>query len=234
MFSVQCSLSINGARKKMAERSRTWVSIGYPDTTEEEGSLKQTWLTDLAGLGIQCFVSPLHDSDKYEKDVLEGSQIKHKKGDLKKPHFHFIWVFDSVKSQPQVQSIFNSLHKEGSSAPLVLQCLSLRGAVRYLCHKDNKEKFQYSEDDVLCFGGLDKTKYLVNDSEKEEDLNGKITQIFNLVAEHELSRFCDVAEFLISNHIDLFTVFRKNSFFFSQVLRDKSFKNVELSKKQIY
>lgn len=213
----------------MAERSRTWVSVGYPDTVLGEGSLKSDWMTVLSSLGVQCFVSPLHDSDKYESNVLEGNEIKHKKGDFKKAHFHFIWVFDSVKSQPQVQSIFNSLHKENTSVPLVMQCFSLRGAVRYLIHKDNKEKAQYSEDDLLCFGGLDKTRYLVNDSEKEEGLNGHITQIFNLIAEYELTCFCDVAEFLISNDLELFTVFRKNAFFFSQVLREKFFKNVKKS-----
>lgn len=192
----------------MATRSRNWASIGYPE------SLKEDWLSILTQKGVQALISPLHNKDVFEKDTGE-----HKKGEKKKDHFHFIFIFDSVKSQEQVQNLFQEINKE--KAPLVVQVLNLRGCVRYLIHKDNKEKAQYSQDDIINLGGFDLDKFLTNSQEKEDDVSNNFIKILNLFEEYQITSFSDACSVLFSLDLDLFTIFRKNAFFFTQLIKER-------------
>lgn len=113
------------------KRTRSWSTILYPD------SAKSNWKDFLIDECIPAFVSPLHD-----KDVNAD-------GEIKKAHFHIVFIFDGVKSYSQIKDICNSI---GSVEPKPVN--STRGYCRYLCHLDNPEKHQYSVNDVLSFGGL--------------------------------------------------------------------------------
>lgn len=196
-------------------RTRNWQVIGYPE------SLKVGWLDVLQSKGIQCLVSPLHDKDVFKNDCGEN-----KKGDLKKAHFHIIFIFDSVKSLSQVQALVEEIYQDGK-AVLPIAILNLRSSIRYLVHKDDKDKAQYQVEDILNIGGVDLDKYLVNDSEKETDINDKFNQIFSLINDFNLTSFTDVAACLLSVDDELFSVFRKNAFFFSQIMRDRKFLKVK-------
>lgn len=46
-----------GKGKPKDERTRNWTIIVYPDSAPEN------WRAILAGLHIQCYISPLHDKD---------------------------------------------------------------------------------------------------------------------------------------------------------------------------
>lgn len=196
-------------------RSRNWVGIAYPE------NLIDGWLEVLNSQGVQAVVSPLHDSDKYEKDVIKDGEIQHKKGELKKPHYHVVFIFDSVKSEQQVNSLFAMLHKE--KPPICIQILNLRGTIRYLVHKDDKTKAQYNECDIINIGGVDLSKYMNNEQEKDEDLTNKFVKIINLFEEYEIFTFSDACSLLFSYDEELFTVFRKNAYFFSQLIKDRYF-----------
>lgn len=193
----------------MAQRTRNWTCIGYPE------SLKIGWLDLLSEKGIQCLVSPLHDKDVYAKDSEE-----HKKGDLKKAHFHLVFIFDSVKTQQQVQELVNEISLPDCGV-LPIAVMNLRSSVRYLIHKDNPEKAQYSLSDLINIGGVDIEKYLSNDKEKEEDLNSKFVEIFNLIQSENISSFTQLTAFLLGFDLELFSVFRKNAFFFTQIMKDR-------------
>ena len=89
-----------------------------------------------------------------------------KKGDKKKPHFHLVFLFDSLKSSAQVKEITDKIKSVGQ-----LKVLSISGTIRYLTHKDCKDKYQYDEKDVLPIGGVDIAKYSKTEAERDEDLN---------------------------------------------------------------
>lgn len=78
--------------KKRAPRKDYWLFEFYPDSAPEN------WRETINGWLVDCLVSPLHDSDVNED------------GTPKKPHWHGILFFDSVKSFEQVQELVAPLN----------------------------------------------------------------------------------------------------------------------------
>lgn len=120
-------------KSKGAGRTRNFATIVYPESAPEG------WLDILAEQCVPAFVSPLHDRDKNPT------------GEDKKPHYHVLVMFDSVKTAEQACDLFSQI---GGVGYKVVQ--SLRGYARYLCHLDNEgDKTVYSVEDVKCFSGAD-------------------------------------------------------------------------------
>lgn len=113
-------------------RTRNYVTILYPD------SMSPDYLDIIQKEAVPAFLSPLHD-----KDVNPDGQPK-------KPHYHFLVMYDGVKSIEQAQEFFKKLGGVGCE-----KVSSLRGQARYLCHLDNPDKYQYPIEDVKCFSGAD-------------------------------------------------------------------------------
>lgn len=182
-------------------RSRNWTFLVYP-TSEK---LDPCWRDTLSEMGLQVAVSPLHDRDL------------NKDGTPKKPHYHCVLVFDSVKAREQVQEICKKI---GTNE----QCqrvLNLKGTMRYLCHLDDPQKAQYSREDVQCIGGLDYDKVTTTDEDENKQANGQIAKILNIMAENELYNFSVLADYLISEEPELFTTYRKYAYFFGQYFKCK-------------
>lgn len=195
-------------------RSRYWATIVYPESADS------AWLSVLQGIGIQAVVSPLHDRDVYEyTDEKKGFR----KGDLKKPHYHVVFIFDSLKSSSQVKEITDRIKSVGQ-----LKVLSISGTIRYLTHKDCKDKAQYDEKDVLPIGGVDVEKYSKSENERDEDLNKQFWGISNICAEYSLYEFSDLVDFLLCNeYYEQFKIVRTNSYFWAQYLKSKRFKQIQ-------
>ena len=140
----------------MAKRSRIFTSIVYPDSVPDD------WLIKLAESTLECYVSPLHDSDLNPT------------GEKKKPHWHVIICFDSVKSIEQARDFFEKINGVGCDI-----VLSKRGYLRYFCHLDNPEKCRYSVNDVLSFGGGDYLTLIESSADK-------------LVCMMEIEKFCEM------------------------------------------
>lgn len=113
-------------------RTRNFATVVYPESAPED------WMEKLSQEFIPAFISPLHD-----KDVNPG-------GETKKPHYHVILMFDSVKTSEQAQEVFAKIGGVGCE-----MVKSIRGYCRYLCHLDNPEKAQYKQEDVKCLCGAD-------------------------------------------------------------------------------
>lgn len=191
-------------------RSRYWATLVYPESATEG------WLSIIQSMGIQAVLSPLHDKDVYEyTDEKKGF----KKGDKKKPHFHLVFLFDSLKGSAQVKEITDKIKSVGQ-----LKVLSISGTIRYLTHKDCKDKYQYDEKDVLPIGGVDISKYSKTEAEKDDDLNVQFFSISNLCVEFMLYEFSDLVDFLLANeYYEQFKIVRTNSYFWAQYLKSKRF-----------
>lgn len=113
-------------------RTRNYATVVYPDSAPEN------WRDILTECFIPSFISPLHD-----KDINPG-------GEAKKPHYHVIIMFDSVKTRDQAKEVFDKIGGVGCEV-----IASIRGYARYLCHLDNPEKAQYNPEDVTCLCGSD-------------------------------------------------------------------------------
>lgn len=114
-------------------RTRTFATVVYPESAPDG------WMDILGELIVPVLVSPLHDRD-VEKDGMT----------LKKPHYHVLLCFDSVKTDAQAAEVFDQIGGVGCE-----HVRSIRSYARYLCHLDHPDKAQYSLDDVRQFGGVD-------------------------------------------------------------------------------
>lgn len=129
----------------MADRTRNFVSILYPESAAEQ------WLEILKEEHVDFFVSPLHSDD------LDAN------GNEKKAHYHVMLMFSGPKTIEQAQELFDRIG--------AIQCKkinSLRGQARYLCHLDDYDKVQYSIDDVYQYGTTDYLEVIALPSDKYE------------------------------------------------------------------
>lgn len=113
----------------MAERkSRAFLGVLYPDAENYDC---QDVLARLADVFTE-WAYVLHDADTDEN------------GELKKAHYHWIGKLDS----PALLSTVCGGRKLGIPENGVEYCKNWKYSVRYLIHKDDPEKFQYSPDSV--------------------------------------------------------------------------------------
>lgn len=141
-------------------RSSNWLFCVYPD------SLPDDWLDYLESTHVQTCISPIHDRDKNAT------------GDDKKPHYHVLVRFESLKSLEQVKEQYQYLN---GTIPII--CQSVRGSVRYFCHLDNPEKAQYKPEDIKVLNGFD-----VSEVNKPTD-----TQIYKTIK--------DIVKYIVDNQI---------------------------------
>lgn len=117
---------------KSSVRTRNYATVVYPESAPGD------WIQILEECFVPCFISPLHD-----KDV-------NPTGEPKKEHYHVLIMFDGVKTVEQAKTIFDQIGGVGCET-----VNSIRGYARYLCHLDNPEKHQYSQELVRNMCGAD-------------------------------------------------------------------------------
>lgn len=149
-------------------RTRNYATVIYPD------SAPSGWKEILTQQFIPIFISPLHD-----KDI-------NPTGEPKKPHYHIILMFDSVKTKEQAKEIFDKINGVGIEV-----VNSVRGYARYLCHLDNPEKYQYSPDDVISLCGADYNSIIGLATDKYKALGEMVDfcEKYNVVSFYALSKY---------------------------------------------
>lgn len=180
-------------------RTRNYATVVYPESAPEK------WFEILSEQCIPCFISPLHD-----KDINPG-------GETKKPHYHIMLMYESVKTKEQATAVFDLIGGVGCE---IVQ--SLRGYARYLCHLDNPEKYQYEPEDVKSFGGADYISIigLVTDKYKA------IGEMIDFCCDNDIYSYSTLLEWCRSNRFDWFRVLCDNgTFVIKEYLKSKSWTN---------
>ena len=106
---------------------------------------------------IKSYAFIYHDKDTYINDILDDktNEIIHKKGDLKLPHFHIYLKLKSSRDCEEIKRWF--MPKELIDVNgLPYNCLSQKvkssvACIDYLTHKNEPDKYQYSESDVISY-----------------------------------------------------------------------------------
>lgn len=154
------------------KRFRDFASVVYPESAPDG------WLDKLKDTHIPCFVSPLHDQDVNPD------------GEVKKPHYHIMLMFPSVKTREQAIEIFELIGGVGCET-----IATRRGYARYLIHKDNPEKFQYEEKDVIALSGCDYYETISLVSDKYVVLN----EVINFIRTEKVDNVLDVYKYADDN-----------------------------------
>lgn len=118
-------------KKEQKIKKRNWWFVIYPD------SLPNNWKDILNLSGLPYAISPLH-CDDLNPD-----------GTPKKPHYHVIVLYQNPTTFRNVCTLTESLN-----APHPQYLDSIKGAYRYLTHKDNPEKAQYDEKNIELGNGF--------------------------------------------------------------------------------
>lgn len=93
-------------------------------------------LISLSQYGITYFAI-IHDKDL---DI---------NGLIKRSHLHIVLLTESIKRAKQILNLLCDLFITNTENIQILECLSVIGAVQYLTHKNNAEKYQYLFDDIM-------------------------------------------------------------------------------------
>ena len=119
-------------KSKKADRTKYYAFVMYPDSAPDN------WKQLLDEMHVPVLVSPLHDNDVNPN------------GTLKKPHWHVIIMFGSLKSKEQFAEFRDRVNGVGCET-----VHDLKAYARYLIHRDNPEKAQYKREDVTEICGAD-------------------------------------------------------------------------------
>lgn len=119
--------------------------ILYPDCPEHIKILEYVrgYLSDIMDVAWI-----LHDRDLWDEDVFEGGQLLHKKGDVKKPHYHVVY-------RPNTSTVAGQIKFWGGLLDKIVGVENIQGQIIYLLHKDfpsklNEFKAEYSPDELYC------------------------------------------------------------------------------------
>ena len=152
-------------------KGRNWAFIMYPE------SMPSDWFDKLQMTGLPFAISPLHDKDLNPT------------GDEKKPHYHVLTYYENPTTANSVKLLVSNL--VNGTAPIKLE--SLRGMYRYHIHKDNPEKYQYSDTDRIFINGFD--------FKRCEDLSYDETKAILRKIRSDIYEYCDLLDFYQDNDL---------------------------------
>ncbi len=182
----------------MAEaiKKRNWTFVLYPESAPEN------WREQLKISGLMAAVSPLHD-----KDI-------NPTGEAKKAHYHILLVYSGPTTYNAVAKFTASLN---ATVPQALE--SVRGMYRYFSHKDNPEKYQYDEREILTINGFNIADLVELTKSEVNELKAKILKLIRDVG---ITEYAGLVDFLVDNGMTAeYDVAINNTFFFNTYICSK-------------
>lgn len=184
------------SKQNTTVKKRLWAFVMYPDSMPDDAfeRIKQS--------GLPCAISPLHDKD------LNPDEVE------KKPHYHVILTYSGPTTFNSVSKFTSSLN---GTIPVPLE--SVRGYYRYLTHKDNPEKFQYDDNDIVHLNGFNIGDFI--ELTKSEVVQLKI-KIQGIIREYNIIEYGDLMDFLLDNDmITEYEIASNNTLFFNSYISSK-------------
>jgi hypothetical protein len=180
-------------------KKRNWAFVVYPE------SLPGNWLDILRETGAPIAVSPLHD-----KDVNADENEK-------KAHYHVIICYSGPTTLNTVKKLTDKLN---APSPIALE--QVRGYYRYLTHKDNPEKFQYDESEIIRLNNFCITDFVELTKSEVAKLKRELLEFIDVNFIYEYSDFIDMLRF--DENSEKFDIASNHTFFFNAYLRSKRHK----------
>lgn len=182
-------------KKPQADRSNYWAFIMYPD------SAPKNWKDILTEYHLNIIVSPLHNKD-----------INPMTEEPKKPHWHCLVLYESLKSERQVQKIVDSVH---GAKPIM--CESVNGSIRYMTHIDNPEKAQYKKEDITVIGSYDIDEAFTRSIDKYANIGAMI----DYIEDNNITEFFMFLKYCRANNQVWFKALCDSSFLIREYITSK-------------
>lgn len=177
-------------------KARYWVFITYPE------SLPDDWQSILQQTGCPIAVSPLHNMDVYDN------------GEIKKAHYHNLICYAGPTTFKNVKRLTDRLN-----APIPEASGNVKGSYLYFTHRNNPEKFQYSESDILCLNGFVVSDYFSLTSSEEDAMYSFIEDFIQDRGIFELWSLFSVLK--SEGLIDYLSFLRRHTVYFNALLRSR-------------
>jgi hypothetical protein len=178
-------------------KKRNWAGIIY------EESAPENWQDILREKGIACAISPVHDMD------IDPT------GEKKKKHQHFILSYGSPTTYNNVCALVCGIL--GQPIPISLE--SVNGYYRYLTHKDNPDKYQYDEAQIVTLNGFNIEDFTELTDREIHELKIKIQR---LILEKGIIEYSELMDFLLFNDMRVeHNTASKNTIYFNNYLKSK-------------
>ena len=178
-------------------KKRNWTFVLYEDSCAKD------WEDYLVSTGVP-FAYAYHDKDKTDL------------GEDKKAHTHVLICFDGPVTYNNAMTYATRV---GAANNVIQPVGSVRGMVRYFCHKDNPDKYQYEDDVIQCRNGFDPKDYFALTVTQQKAFKRKIIEF---IQDNEIIEYADLVEILMnSDQMDLFDIVTTNTFFFTQYMKSR-------------
>lgn len=182
---------------KSEMKKRNWTLVLYDDSCSKD------WEEYLVSTGVP-FAYAYHDKDMTEI------------GETKKPHYHVVLCFDGPITYSNVEKYAARI---GAANGVVQPVGSVRGIIRYFCHKDNPDKYQYSEDIIQCRNGFDPHDYFCLTVSQQKAFKRAVTRY---IRDNDIQEYADLVDTLMdSEQEDMYDIATQNTFFFTQYIKSR-------------
>jgi len=175
---------LGGVILSRPRRHKNFGTIVYPESAPDN------WRQLLSELKVPAIISPLHDRDTTED------------GEIKKPHFHVLIMYDSVKSLEQAKEDISSFSGVGCEV-----VRSIRGYARYLIHADDPNKYQYSPNDIVELNGAD----FAHITRLSTDKYRAISEMMDYCIEHGIYSYAQLLEIARNTNYSWFVALCDNA-----------------------
>ncbi len=142
--------------------------------------------------------------------VLHDKDIINDMGELKKAHYHLLVKLDNAIDIKKIYDILNYSNNERTLQAIVNNLSvvkSFKSMVRYLIHRDNKEKYQYNLEDIIT---NDKSiSYYFNDN----TIIDNFQMIYKIIEENNITNFRYLIKWCVEN----------NNIYAMQYIQDNSY-----------
>lgn len=197
---------------------RNYAFIVYPDSTK----LNAKWRENIDLWGHKAIISPLHDKDTYDSDIYDDEgNIKHQKGELKKPHYH-VCVFR--ENATTLNSCKRNAKKDVDSTIDYVEILrgTILSSYEYMSHKNAPSKAQYNQEEVVCLNGFNPFDYI---KQSRSDKLNLTKEIYTYIENNGLEEFSDLIQLLIMEEKDELLEYVSNrAFFVDKILSSMRYK----------
>lgn len=181
--------------------SPTWLFLVW------EESAPPDWMDKLGQIGIEGFVSPLHNLDVDDD------------GQPKKPHWHVMLRWP--KGRTTYKNALAWARRIYPDVPHVEPAMSARSSLRYFCHLDNPEKYQYPIESIRAWGGVDPLDIINSASDDLLELK----YIYAYISANNIVRYTDFVDFCSAEKPEWFRLinikYRENIFKYIKSLAHK-------------
>ena len=180
-------------------KKRNWCFVVWPDSAPDN------WRDILQQTGNLFAISPLHDSDINPDNS------------LKKPHYHVIMNYEGPTTYNNALNVAKLVN-----ANTIQPLEQIRGYYRYFTHKDNPEKFQYSEKDITTINGFDINNYIELTYTEVANL---LLQIQYIIRDKKILEYSDLLDYFVDNDLkEFWDVARNHTLLLQTYINSRRFK----------